>query len=475
MNTNRYNEIIFKQQKILENIINNVPELIFYKDQEGRYQVANKHCKDFYKAKGIEEIIGKTDLELPLNQAFIEECVKHDQEIYASKTPLSFEEEYVSSDGSKEVFETIKTPVFNEEGEVLGIVGVVREITQRKKIEERLRYLSYTDTLTGLYNRAYFNKVVRELIAKKDFPIGVILGDVNGLKMVNDTMGHLVGDELIKTMAKLLQEVCPSGTFLFRWGGDEFVILVPCSTQESCERLIRKVNTACKKVNNLSFALSLSLGVAIFKDESGSIDESLQEAEDKLYRQKLLNSKSIRSSILSSLQTSLQAKNVETEAHTKRVVKYSLEMGKILGLDTGTLNELELVAKLHDIGKIGVPEAILLKPSALTDEEFEIMKTHSEKGYRLVSMFPELSHIARGILTHHERWDGKGYPLGLEGEAIPLIARIVTLVDAFDTMTSDRMYNKVMTAEEAIREIKKCAGKAFDPKLVPIFCDIIAQ
>ena len=212
------------------------------------------------------------------------------------------------------------------------------------------------------------------------------------------------------------------------------------------------------------------MGSALLHQGETSIDEVLKTAEDKLYRHKMLVSKSLRGSILSSLQQNLHAKNIETEEHTNRVLHYSLAIGKELKLKTEALDELILVARLHDIGMISIPDQILLKSTPPDADELAIIKTHTEKGYRLAMMLPEFSHIARNILTHHEHWDGSGYPLGLAGKEIPLLSRIVTLVDGFDELTTDTQNGPAISTSEALDILKQQKGKQFDPELVDLFC-----
>lgn len=460
---------------ILQTIIDNVPEIIFYKDKAGVYRGANKHCIEFYNSCGVTEFIGKTDLELPLNREFLETCTKHDSIVVSTKKPLFIEEEFENSEGSIDIFETVKTPILNGNSEVWGIVGVVRDITTRKAEERKLRYLSYTDVLTGLYNRAFFDEKIEQLMKNKCFPIGIIMGDINGLKLVNDTFGHLAGDELITKTSKIIKSVCENNELIFRWGGDEFIILISKCSDDNCENIMNSIKMALANSADEKVPLNMSMGHSFIKDDESSIDRALREAEDKLYREKILTGKSIRSSILSTLQESLQCKNVETAEHTNRLLDYCTKIAEILNLKQDIIHELILVARLHDIGKIAIPENILLKPSKLTEDEYEIMKTHSEKGYRLAMTLPEISHVARGILTHHERWDGKGYPLGISGEEIPLIARIVSIVDAYDAMTSNRGYNIVKTKSEAMEELQRCSGKQFDPHIVEVFCSILKE
>jgi diguanylate cyclase (GGDEF)-like protein/PAS domain S-box-containing protein len=460
---------------ILQTVIDNVPEIIFLKDRNGVYRGANKQCIEFYNSNGVTEFIGKTDLDLPLSREFIETCSKHDSIVLNTKKPLLIDEEYVHSEGEVDIFETVKTPILNNDNEVLGIVGVVRDVTIRKAEERKLRYLSYSDALTGLYNRAFFDEKIDELIKNKNFPIGVIMGDINGLKLVNDTFGHIAGDKFITNASKTIKKVCKNNELIFRWGGDEFIILIPKCSADSCENLINSINLALKGNSDERVPLSISMGYSIINEDEGSIDIALREAEDKLYREKILTGKSIRSSILSTLEESLQFKDLETAEHTERIVDYCIKIAEKIKLKQDTINELILLARLHDIGKIAIPENILLKTSKLTEDEYEIMKTHSEKGYRLAMTIPEISHVARGILTHHERWDGKGYPLGLSGNEIPLIARIVSVVDYYDEMICNNIDSIVKTKSEAIEEIKRYSGYQFDPNIVEVFCNILKE
>lgn len=463
------------QNSILKTIIDNVPEIIFYKDKDGVYRGANKQCMEFYKSNGVDEFIGKKDIELPLEKEFVETCTKHDLIVMNTKKPLFIEEEFSGENGEIKIFETIKTPVINSNNEVWGIVGVVRDITERKAEENRLKFLSYRDSLTGLYNRAFFYEKIQELMSNDTFPIGIIMGDVNGLKLVNDTFGHIAGDKLIVKVAEILKEACTENELIFRWGGDEFIILTANANYNNFEKLVQDINIALDKNSHEKIQLSMSIGCDIINDKNKSIDEAISEAEAKLYRQKILSGKSISSTILSTLQESLEFKTVETSEHTKRVLDYSIKIGKKLKLKQDQINELSLLAKLHDIGMIGIPESILKNLDNLNEEELEIMKTHTEKGYRLAMTIPEISHVARGILTHHERWDGKGYPLGIKGEDIPLIARIISVVDAYDSMTNGFMNNNTKEKEEALEEIKKLSSYEFDPNIVKIFCEIIEK
>ncbi|MBC6004490.1 MAG: diguanylate cyclase [Paeniclostridium sordellii] len=448
-----------ERENVLRTIINTIPGFIFYKGNGFNDKGNNK--------SDIESMIVKNDFEGSI--------LSEDEEIIKNKKIKVYERRITDSHGNLKIEEITKTSVTNEDGQVLGILGLASDITEKVELKEKLRKSIYIDNLTGVYNRAYFEKKKEELNNSKYMPIGIIVGDVNGLKIVNDTFGYLEGDKFLAEIAKMLKSIVSKNDFIFRWGGDEFVILIPNCDESKCEKIINNITNECKKNQFNLIEMSISLGASIKNALNDDIYENLKEAEEKLHRQKFLKEKSIRSSIIFSLCQSLHEKNVETQAHTQRLVKYSMEIGKYLEFTTAQLDELELVTKLHDIGKIGISETVLLKKGKLSEEEFEEIKTHTEKGYRILQASNELSNVARGVLTHHERYDGGGYPLGLKGEEIPIMARIVNVVDSYDAMITDRGYNKVKTKEEAIEEIEKCRGKQFDPNIADIFINILKK
>jgi len=194
-----------------------------------------------------------------------------------------------------------------------------------------------------------------------------------------------------------------------------------------------------------------------------------------MYRQKLAEQKSVRGSVLNTLLKSLKAKSFETEEHTMRMVSLAWKIGEKIGLADTELNRLKLVINLHDIGKINIPETTLTKEGSLTDEEWEIIKTHPEVGYRITRASEEYAHVSEDLLAHHERWDGRGYPRGLKEKEIPLLARITAIVDAYDVMSNGRPYKKPMSQEEIIAEMRRCVGTQFDPELLEIFLSIIEE
>jgi diguanylate cyclase (GGDEF)-like protein/PAS domain S-box-containing protein len=369
--------------------------------------------------------------------------------------------------------------VYKQNGEIEAIEGIIIDITERKNKENRILYLNQYDVLTGLNNRRSFEEQKRKLFSSKNNPVSVIIGDINGLKLVNDTLGHDMGDKLIIGVAEIFKSSCRKQDFIARTGGDEFIIIQPKSDSTQAQKTVAEIQEKCQQKNIITpeknFYFSLSLGFATKKSEDDTIEQVLKIAENYMYQRKLLSNKSVHNAIIKSIQATMYERSFETEEHSRRLAYYAGKIGRRLNLPQGQLDEIELLAMLHDIGKIGVDDNVLKKPGPLTDTEWIQMKRHPEIGYRIAISSPELSPIAEYILSHHERWDGKGYPRELEGENIPIQARIIAVADAYDAMTNDRPYRDRLPEHHAIDEIKKNAGKQFDPKIVEVFLAVVGE
>lgn len=254
-----------------------------------------------------------------------------------------------------------------------------------------------------------------------------------------------------------------------RWGGDEFVILLPQTTNQTAEKICDRIRQACAAASNNAIKLSIALGYATKKEPEENVMQVLKRAEDNMYKNKLLSGKSLRSSIVASLKKAMYEKNNESEAHGERLSKYCKKMGRVLGLPESDINDLELLSLLHDIGTVMIKDSILNSSKPLTPEEWQEIKKHPEVGYRIAQSVPELAAIAEYILSHHERWDGQGYPQGLKGKDIPLLSRIFAVADAYEAMTQQRPHRPPLTREQAVAELLANAGTQFDPDIVNIF------
>ncbi len=359
-------------------------------------------------------------------------------------------------------------------GQFIGI-NILKK-TKEKLISNKaeLEHKSFYDSLTNIYNRRFFEEEIQRLDTKSQLPFSIIMADFNGLKIINDSYGHNKGDELLKKTARILKEVLREEDIVARQGGDEFVVLLPDTTQEQLNEIVNRIKDKLAAVNQKEdIPVSISMGTATKEDPDEDINEVLKKADDNMYQNKLSQSNSSKSNIVRGLLNILGAKSAETKEHVTRMVNLTLEFGKKLGLSNSVLNKLSLLATMHDIGKTSISEEILTKPGELNDKEWEVIKKHSEKGYQIASTTTEFAPIAKEILAHHERWDGMGYPRGLKGEEIPCLARIISIIDAYDVMINDRPYSKAISKEEALAEIKDCAGSHFDPELAVKFVEMM--
>ena len=357
------------------------------------------------------------------------------------------------------------------------LADLARDITERKQMEERLRELSVRDSLTGLYNRNFFEEEMERLSDRRYSPVGIVVCDLDGLKFVNDTLGHQCGDQLLQKVADLLRENFRNSDIIARIGGDEFAILFTETDWQMVEYMLQRLHQAVQEYNNADpeIPVSLSVGQAVGEKTGPDMYGLFREADNRMYREKIQREGSVRSAILQALTLSMEARDFKTEGHCDRLQELCVSLARALALSQDFENDLRLLARFHDLGKVGISDHILYKPAPLTQGEWNQMHQHCEIGHRIASSISDLEPIAELILKHHERWDGRGYPMGTSGRDIPLACRILAIADAYDAMTSDRPYQKPLTPQEAIDELRRCAGAQFDPELVERFIEIVRQ
>jgi|GEM_PF-2926379 len=342
-------------------------------------------------------------------------------------------------------------------------------VKKKQEKDREVNYLSYHDSLTGLHNRAYLEAEMNRIDNEEHLPVSVIMLDFNGLKLINDTYGHGVGDEILKKGAELLKNTCREEDVLARWGGDEFVIVLANTPQNATQSICKRIIEECRKTYKDGIPVSMALGTATKTSlKEDDLFKLLQEAEDQMYEHKIIEGRSARSATLEALQKTLLENSCETEEHTRKVEEISMLIADQLDLPDSQKSSLSLLAKLHDIGMIDVPGEVLTKPGSLSEDEWALVKKHPETGYRIARSTRDFAPIAEGILHHHECWDGSGYPEGLSGSEIPLLARIVAIADALEVMISGRPYKEARPLNQIVEELKNCAGKKFDPELVEI-------
>jgi len=355
-------------------------------------------------------------------------------------------------------------------GEDIAILA--QDITERKTSEENLGYLSNHDYLTGLYNRRFFEEEIKKLDVEANLPLSVIMLDTNGLKIINDSFGHKTGDELLIKVARIVKQACRTEDLIVRYGGDEFVVVLPKTSDAETLKVANTIKelTLKEKVENIE--LSLSYGYTTKYSAHESIQEKIANAENYMYSHKLAERSSMRSKTIEIIMNTLFEKSHREAQHSARVSKICEAIADKMQFEKQKVSEMRIVGLVHDIGKISISENILNKPGSLDSYEWKEMEKHPESGWRILSSSDELAKLAKHILHHHERWDGHGYPNKLAGEQIPLESRIITIADAYDAMTSLRSYKIAMSHEEAIKEILRCSGTQFDPAIVEVFATL---
>ena len=360
-------------------------------------------------------------------------------------------------------------------GKIVGGYASYTDISQRKAAERETLYISYHDQLTGVYNRRYFENKLKEIDTPENLPLTIVMADLNGLKLANDAFGHALGDKLLVKTAEIIKDHLGEKDFVARTGGDEFIIVMPESDEEVGRDFINRVSQVIYDTYINSIDMSVSFGWDTKHTKEESIHDTLNKAENYMYKRKLSEGPSMVSSTIKIIINTLHEKNERERQHSERVSKICMDIGEAMGFDKEQLSVLNLVGLMHDIGKIGIDENILNKEGKLTKEEYEEIKKHPEIGYRILSSTNEMSDLAIFTLSHHERWDGTGYPKGIKGLDIPLVSRILAIADAFDAMTSGRPYRDPQTVEFAVSELKKGSGTQFDPTIVEIFTEKVLQ
>jgi|GEM_PF-979417 len=389
-------------------------------------------------------------------------------------------------------------------------------IQNLREARDTLIKATVRDMLTGLYNHRYFHEnLEREIEHSKrnNNEMVVVIFDLDRFKSINDTLGHPVGDSILRQLANVITQNMRSTDIIARYGGDEFAAILPNTTLEEALDVSERLRGAVEShgfiantenendantvsIKNKVISATITIGIAVYPLHHTTKDGLLMAADIALCRAKHLSRNSVgaystsdagehqldpqelyqilhnpNTAAIKSLAAAVDAKDKYTCGHSERVATYAVEIARSMGFDSDNINLLKVAGMLHDLGKIGVPDNVLNKPGALSKEERASIQQHPSVGESILRRAPQLDALLPAILFHHERWDGTGYPNGLAGIEIPLIARIMAVADSFDAMTSDRPYRKAMTVEAAMLELKANAGTQFDPDIVDAFIE----
>lgn len=472
------NKALAENKNHLRLILDSTAEAIFGVDMENKCTFCNACCLDILGMKNEAEIIGK-DVHNLIHSKRIDGSPLPRTECNIIRTCMegmaihSEDEVFWRPDGTSFSVEYNSFPQYKD-GEVIGAVVTFIDNTLKKMHEQKIAYYSSHDSLTGLLNRSYFESMLRNLDNKKNLPISVIMGDLNGLKLTNDIFGHVAGDELLVKTAKILKETCREEDIIARLGGDEYIILLPKTKISHAMQIIGRIHDALSKENVNALKCSMSLGCDTKIDASKSIKATIKNAENQMYKEKTLNRHKINSDMMNAVIMLLYRKNEREEEHSEAVSDWCRSIGEAIGLSETEIAKLRSAGFLHDIGKICIPDKILSKKGERTrEEEIEYMQ-HPIIGYRIMNLFDNTLNLAEGVFSHHEQWDGKGFPRGLKGGEIPLMARIIAVADRYDNLLNNHQ-GHALSRSEAAAQLKKEAGIRLDPNLIDVFVNMISK
>ncbi len=454
-------------------LIESTDDSIYMIDKDYRYQFVNGRVLTRLKTTE-KKIIGKRygdfhdtndtrEFENYVNKVF--------------KTGISCRYEYKDRKIERYALRTMSPIMKANTNKVKYVAVVSKDITNLKKTEEKLKYLSLHDSLTGLYNRVYFEEEMHRLDNSRFELVGLIVFDIDGLKLINDTLGHNKGDQLLIAASRVIRKCFREGDVVARVGGDEFATILPNSPRSKVENICQRIKRASAVYNrkNTLLPLSIATGFAIRDNPNQNMAELYREADNNMYKEKLYSSQNARNLIVNNLINSVEVKGVLDKRSSARFSKLAITLAQATGINKRRIRDLVLASQFHDVGNISVHDDILRKPGRLTPEEFIEIQKHSDVGHRIAQSAPDLAHVSDYILKHHEWWNGNGYPLGLKGNEIPLESRVIAIIDAYISMTSDRPHRLAMSKNEALAELNKCAGTQFDPSLVKKFIEAIKE
>lgn len=465
-------EKISVEHSLFQTTIHSLGDAVISTDKFGKIRIMN-HVAESLTGWSWKEAKGKRFDEVfrIINELTRETCTCPVEKVLCHGQVVQLEEHtlLIHKSGQETPIEDSAAPIKDKEGNINGAVIVFRDFTEKKQKQEEILFLSYHDQLTGLYNRRYFEEELKRIDVKRYLPLSVAMVDINGLKLTNDAFGHLAGDAILTKVAEILKLECRANHTIARIGGDEFIILLPNTTEEEAENLIKRIykTTAGEIFHNIIISISIGFDTKLSLDRS--IEEVLIKAEENMYRKKISESQSMRNKTIQVILKTLNEKNEREKIHSERVSKISRAIGEMMNLDEEAVKEIATAGLMHDIGKIIISDDILNKPGKITEAEYQEIKRHTESGYQILRSVDAYSSLAENVLYHHERWDGRGYPRGLQGEEIPLIARIIAIADSYEAMTSNRPYREALSHEEAINELIRNSGTQFDPKIINLF------
>lgn len=460
-------DLAIERNRFLQTLIS-IGDGVLVVNMEGKVAMLNKAAE---KLTGwtSNEAFGRQYKEVFVLSHEDEKCTINDpiQEVMKLDTvrELGNHAMLTSKDGTRYYLEDSAAPIKDDKNNTTGIVLVFRDVTEKKEQRQKIEYLSFHDSLTGLYNRIFFNVELERLDTERNLPLSVIVGDMNGLKLTNDIFGHEAGDLLLQKLAEVFKKICRADDIIARVGGDEFTLLLPKTTADQAEEIISRVKDQFSKERVEAIKGSVSMGCDTKMDANDNITQILKNAENKMYSSKVIDRKDIKESTIKTVIEKLHKDNPNEADHSRNISEICENIGFAVNLPEVEIRRAKEAGYLHDIGKITLSKNLIAKNENLTEQQQKEMNQHPITGYRILNSFDNTLDLAESILAHHEKWDGSGFPKGLKGEEIPMLARIIAVAESYDAMTNGQ---NCMSRKEALDELEKKAGTEFDPAVVNV-------
>lgn len=456
--------LLNKSEKKYRSLIDNSKLGIIQYNNEGIIEVANQAFADILETKK-ELLIGLDMLGLE-NQALIDKL-----NISLGGIKSTYEGDYTSVLSGKTFPTRVQFSPIIEDGVIIGGIGIVEDITKEHESKLKMQQLMNEDTLTKLLNRNAFDTFLLDKKQKINYPVTIAVFDINTFQIINTSFGYDTGNQVLLTISRIFkQNINDSQTIhVYRTGGDEFSMIIEGKERKDAKAIIKSLSKKLNSIDRFSFDLNISYGYSTTYNMHTSLSDTFNEALTNINTSKIYDGSSISKKTIDVIMTTLFEKSKREKIHSERVSKVAKSIAHMYSLGTAFTNRVALAARLHDIGKINIAEDILDKPGKLTTKEREKINKHPESGFKILSSVTEYLNIANIVLSHHEKYDGTGYPKGIKGHDIPLEARIIAVADAYDAMTEQRTYRDPMTKAAAIKELKDCSNTQFDSEVVDKF------
>lgn len=451
-------------------------DLIIKSEEKYRTLVSNSQLGIIqFNTKGIIEIANKTFVEILESK---KDWVGHD--LSQTNDEVLVESLNKALEGHTTIFENLHegksrniplrvrfSPIYNGK-EIIGGIGIIEDLTKQYAMEKDIRDLQRKDILTKLYNRAAFDQFLFSDQPKNVLPLAIATFDINTFQIINTSFGYEVGNEVLIEIADIFLKKREEDHNIkgYRIGGDEFALVMLSTDFDKANEIMKDVEEKIHTMNRFKFNINISYGISVVENADQPIVEAFNKALDNMMNNKVYAGSSISMKTIDLIMNTLFEKSVRERMHSERVSEIARKIAMKYALGTAFTNRVALAGKLHDIGKITVSEDILDKPGRLNNDEYDKIKKHPETGFKILASVAEYLDIANVVLSHHEWWNGKGYPRGLKDHQAPLESRIINVADAFDAMTVTRPYREAFSIDRAIKELKDYSGRQFDPDVV---------